>query len=198
MKRINLQTIREKYASQKNSRLFLFRVFSLLLIFNFMAILFLSKTSFFTLLNPLAFWTDNTQDTRAGASYFFPLSIQFDTDKKNIEEFTDKVLWPAKHTKENSADVFVSQKAEALLDVLLSGINNPRAGKIPIEKNSIRKLWFYQDTLILDVKENIWSDITSADQKVFQQCVEKTMQKNITQIKKVAWVSANAANTNEE
>lgn len=180
------------YANKKrkeNEKLFLFRIFSLLFVLNFFLFLFLTNTELSSMLNPLSFLTETEWDRRSKAVFYFPLSVQLDSQKKQIKSFPGKILRAenSKMSKKTQEDLVIQENAITLIDTLISGIQNPRAAKIPIHKNDIRKLWFYQNSLVIDVKKTIWENFTKEDSAVYQSCIEKTLQENIPQIQKVVW-----------
>ncbi|MDH5721324.1 MAG: hypothetical protein OEZ13_12025 [Spirochaetia bacterium] len=197
-----MKTLKLFFTKARNpDKIFLLRVFAVIVALDFVSFFSLSSINPFQLLNPFKFLEKPHQDEREELTLYFPkvkhelfnLSENARNKKVIQREIEDEIIsLNQKVYQVNIPDEYqkgIKKNAEHIIHELILGPKDKKiqAARLIKEKKLIKDIWVKNINLIINLDHLIWKEIDPIKQKMIKICVEKSILKNLSGIQNITW-----------
>ncbi len=151
-------------------------------------LLFFSLTAInpIALLNPIPLVQYLFSQSKQKLILFYPMTLD---DKKDPNHTSTPFSKIQQHVYQIDKEdpISIEQNAQYIIHALMFSKYHVGLKMLTQQPHMIRKIWFHNKQLIIDIRKNPWDDISTENQTIIQKCVEQSILANLHQIENIYW-----------
>ncbi len=176
-----------------SSRLFFIRFVATILCLDFISFISLASIDVTYFLNPFHFMSAPPIDQRVQLMTFYPPAFSIkkkdqQSDYRGLIAVNQKV-YQQNFSKKTifSIEEKLSQNINLLIHELTIGVNNIRVKRAIKNKNLIRKIWIYEENLIIHLDKGLWNQLNIEEKTIIKDSIFLSVTENFSEIKDIVW-----------